>query len=155
MSDLDPVAIERLTVRLSRWLADRHSRRSFFGRLGSIAVVLSGAAAIRGLELTAPSRTALASHCNPGYHDGSACSSQTTCANNGWSNGQYWLSCCIGICGNCLSWKLVKFLDCCGGSGCGGKTSAVYCPSPKCFRCKIQSCTSTHCAKTCDVRVAG
>lgn len=152
MSNDQGPSIDRVTIRAARWLANRHSRRSFIGLLGRAAAIMAGAGAIEALELTAPSRKAFASHCNPGFHAGPACGSQSSCSANGLSTGQYWLSCCIGICGNCRSWKYVKFTDCCDGSGCGGKVGGnVYCPSPKCFQCKIQSCTSTHCTKTCDV----
>jgi hypothetical protein len=138
--------IERATVVVARWLSARHSRRSFIGILGRLALGVAGASVVEAIELTAPSMSAFASHCNPGYHAGSACTYQTTCAANGWTDGQYWLSCCSGICGNCFDGRrYVKFRDCCGSTGCSGKTSAVYCPSPKCFKCKIQSCTTTIC----------
>lgn len=59
------------------------SRRSFMGRLGKVAMIVSGASLIEALELAAPSATALASHCNGGYHAGASCANQTSCAANG------------------------------------------------------------------------
>lgn len=150
MTDLTSDPLDRTTMNLARWLAEHHSRRSFMGLIGRLALAVSGASIIEALELTAPSKKAFADHCWPGYHAGSPCTYQTTCAANGWSPGQYWQSCCVGICGNCLSWKLVKFQDCCGGKGCSHKSTTVYCPVPTCFKCKIKSCTTTHCARTCD-----
>lgn len=137
--------LERATVAFAGWLSARHSRRSFIGILGRLALGVAGASVVEALELTAPSQTAFASHCNMGYHAGTPCTYQTTCSANGLTDGQYWLSCC-NICGGCYTGlKYVKFKDCCGGTGCSGKTSAVYCPSPKCFQCKIQSCTTSIC----------
>lgn len=142
--------LEQWTARISDNLSREHSRRSFMGRLGKVAMIISGASLIEALELAAPSATALASHCNGGYHAGASCANQTSCAANGWTTGQYWLSCCSGgtggPCGNCFEgWKYTKFKDCCGTGSCGGKSSAVYCPSGTCFKCKIQSCTTTTC----------
>ncbi len=146
MTDPTGEPLDRATVKFARWLSERHSRRSFMGILGRLALAISGASLVEAMELTAPSMTAFASHCSPGYHAGTPCASQTTCAANGWTNGQYWLSCCYTLCGTCNTGvKYTKFMDCCGGTGCGGKTSAVYCPSPKCFKCKIKSCTTTVC----------
>jgi hypothetical protein len=143
-SDLD-----RMTRSIAAWLSGRHSRRSFFGRLGRVALSLSGAGLIHALELAAPSQTAFASHCVNGYHAGSPCSNQTSCTWNGLVTGQYWLSCCSGtsgLCGNCFNgWNYTKFTDCCRAQSCSGKTSLVYCPSGTCFVCKLQSCTTTRC----------
>ncbi len=140
---------------LAEWLARRHPRRSFIGMLGRAALALSGASLLEAIELAAPSKSAFALHCISGYHSGGACALQTNCfANYGQAgdrliNGQYWLSCCsaANICGNCFDgWRYVKFQDCCTNTrSCGGKTPKVYCPSPTCFSCKIQSCTSTQC----------
>ncbi len=146
--------LDRVTRSMVDWLSGRHSRRSFFGRLGRITLALSGAGLLQALELAAPSQRAFASHCANGYHQGGACSSQTSCSANGLQTGQYWLSCCSGtsgLCGNCFQgWNYTKFTDCCRSGSCSGKTSVAYCPSGTCFACKIQSCTSTRCKnRTC------
>jgi len=139
-------SLDDATAAIAELLARRHTRRSFIGRLGRLALAASGAGLIEALQLTAPSQAAFASHCSPGFHAGTPCANQSSCSANGLVTGQYWLSCCHCCCGGCYTGlRYVKFLDCCHTCGGSGKSSRVYCGYPYCFNCKIQSCTTTIC----------
>ncbi len=133
--------LDRSAEDTARTLASTQSRRSFLGRFGKMAVVLTGA----GLIETTTATPAAAHHvCG---HTGTS----PTCNNNPYPNcnsGQT-KGGCWGAC--CCSPRLRFLCDCCVPrcSGCGtcsccGQAHG-YCPSGMCVKCIVYGCGQQSC----------
>lgn len=158
MWDREMIQPEQIAGDLADRLERNFSRRSFIGRLGRLVLALSGASLLEVLEMTAPSKSALASHCYG--HDGPLCANNGSCGANTDSCGKslvaggYWTACCSKSCSSCADGVryLTKFIDCCSTS-CGAYDPCTagergYCSTGQCARCSRAACTTSVCQTT-------
>jgi hypothetical protein len=129
----------------ARTLAGDHTRRGFLGRMGKVAVALTGVGAVE-LALTP---TASAHHfCG---HTGTS----PTCSGNPWPGcngsqvrGGCWTACCTACCQSTYCFKR-SICDCCTPTSCstcsGCSRSQGYCPGGYCVKCVHYRCTGTLC----------
>lgn len=129
-------------LRQAQSLSDRHTRRSFLGRLGMLSLVAVGGVtfARQAVALGAPTDRGFKLHCaGGGSHLGNACSGGS-CQ---YVQGGCWYSCCTNLCGGS---SLTQFCDCCGpdGPGCDNARCSQSSAFP-CYQCKLESCTIFSC----------
>lgn len=129
MSPSDRNAVDELAGSGMRKLAARVSRRGLGGLLAKVAVLVGAGAAGTAIPIDRRVHEVDASHnCSHweycglhGYPCG-CCGAGADCGKcpSGTVLGSNWIYCCY----NGSQWRLIKYTDCCGSSGCGG---CVYC----------------------------
>lgn len=120
-ADLD---VDRLTERASRWLAGRSTRRSFLGRAGQLAVLVTGGEVMVDLLLGRPAEARVCGQSGVSV----LCPTYDCDAVWGW---------CWYATGCCADGGLKKICDCCAVDW---PNVHGYCPSGTNVKCIVESC---------------
>lgn len=132
-------SIDGVVERLLRSTAARSTRRSFFGRLGTLALVLAGGGSAASLVLT--DARVHASGCGPetgcdswkycwmsGKPCGKCGGTDTTCPGGCTKGTSYWVACCETP---IFTGRLIRYKDCCGSCTLNCNPSGACCTNSK------------------------
>jgi hypothetical protein len=140
MSDSTQAAtgVDGLVERLGRWSANRHTRRSFIGKLGRVGLLVAGGTAMAGLlaeqaEARVCGQSGVAPKCDTFSCD----------ATWGW---------CWYASGCCADGALKKICDCCAPNT---PHPVGYCPSGTRVLCILESCGADPRLQTKPVEILG